>query len=278
MANQHRQLTRRAPAKINLFLHIIGRRPDGYHNLQTVFQFLDRCDILHFTRKPENDITLSSALPGVADNDNLIMKAAKLLKTSTNCPLGADIRLEKNIPMGSGLGGGSSDAATTLLALNELWELQLPTAALMPLGRKLGADVGIFLYQKTAFAEGIGDELTAIDTPMPWYVILVPSVHVSTPAMYAHPSLKRDTAPITAADYLKGVPCHNDFSPLVCQEYPLIKEALSWLSQFGPARLTGSGAGLFLPCKSEAQAIDIVGQIPTGMIGFAAKGQNQAPF
>lgn len=276
MADQSDRLTLPSPAKINLFLHIIGRRTDGYHNLQTVFQFLSLCDTLSFTL--DENIILESTLPGVKMEDNLITKAAHLLKTHTHCPLGARISLAKQIPMGSGLGGGSSNAATTLIALNRLWQLNLTTAELLPLGRQLGADVGIFLYGHAAFAQGIGDEFTPVDPPTPWYVILIPKVNVSTIAMYTHPQLIRNTPAMTVEDYLNGHPCHNDFSPLVCQEYPKIAKAIDWLSQFGPAQLTGSGAGIFLPCQSQAQAQDIVGQIPDGMIGFAATGQNHSPL
>jgi 4-diphosphocytidyl-2-C-methyl-D-erythritol kinase len=276
MAHQSDRLVLPSPAKINLFLHIIGRRPDGYHDLQTVFQFLSLCDTLSFDLSEQ--LILKSQLPGVEPADNLIIKAANLLKTKTGCTLGARIQLEKRIPMGSGLGGGSSNAATTLIALNRLWQLNLTTEELLPLGRQLGADVGIFLYGHAAFAEGIGDEFTAIEPPTPWYVILIPKVNVSTIAMYTHPQLIRNTPAISVEDYLSGYPCHNDFSPLVCQEYPIIAQALHWLAQFGEARLTGSGAGIFLPCQNERQAQDIVGQIPDGMIGFAAQGQNHSPL
>lgn len=271
-------LTLPSPAKINLFLHIVGRRPDGYHHLQTVFQFIDYCDTLSFKLEENHEVILETPLLGVAPLDNLIVKAANLLKTHTGCALGARIQLEKKIPMGSGLGGGSSNAATTLIALNRLWGLNLTTEELLPLGRQLGADVGIFIYGHAAFAQGIGDEFTTVEPPTPWYVILVPPVHVSTIAMYTHPDLIRNTPEISAQDYLKGAPVHNDFSPLVCQEYPLIAKMLAWLSQFGDARLTGSGAGLFLPCQNQRQAQDIVGQIPDGMIGFAAQGQNHSPL
>ncbi len=273
MADQS-QLSLPSPAKINLFLHIVGRRPDGYHNLQTVFQFLSLCDTLHF--ELDDKLTLESQLPGLAPQDNLIIKAANLLKAKTGCSKGARIHVEKHIPMGSGLGGGSSNAATTLVALNRLWELHLTIDELLPLGRQLGADVGIFLFGHAAFAQGIGDEFISITPPTPWYAILVPPVHVSTIAMYTHPALIRDTPAINAEDYRKAN--SNDFSPLVCKEYPLIAQALEWLSQFGEARLTGSGAGLFVPCQNEQQAQDIVGQIPDGMIGFAAQGQNQSPL
>jgi 4-diphosphocytidyl-2-C-methyl-D-erythritol kinase len=278
MADQPNTLTLPSPAKINLFLHIVGKRSDGYHNLQTVFQFLTLQDTLRFDLNVDQSVILESQLPGVEPADNLIIKAAHLLKNKTGCTKGARIQLEKRIPMGSGLGGGSSNAATTLIALNRLWQLNLNTAELLSLGRQLGADVGIFIYGHAAFAEGIGDEFTAIEPPTPWYVILVPAVHVSTIDMYKHPQLIRDTPKISVEDYLSHHHCHNDFSPLVCREYPAIADALHWLAQFGPAHLTGSGAGLFLPCANERQAQDIVGQIPDGMIGFAAQGQNHSPL
>lgn len=276
--NKNTALTLASPAKINLFLHIVGRRADGYHNLQTVFQFLDYCDTLQFELDESGAITLASNLHNVAPADNLIMKAAQLLKTTYDCPMGANIKFEKRIPMGSGLGGGSSNAATTLIALNQLWKLNLNLETLLPIGRKLGADVGIFLYGHAAFAEGIGDEFTAIEPPTPWYVILMPPVAVSTIAMFTDPDLTRNTLPIKPQDYLSGTPCHNDFSKLVCKKYPVIADALAWLCQFGDARLTGSGAALFLPCQNQQQARDIVGQIPDGMIGFAAQGLNHSPL
>jgi 4-diphosphocytidyl-2-C-methyl-D-erythritol kinase len=276
MADQSHRLTLPSPAKINLFLHIIGKRADGYHNLQTVFQFLSLCDTLGFIL--DDQVILESPLPGVQPEDNLIIKAANLLKAHTGCTKGARITLNKHIPMGGGLGGGSSNAATTLIALNRLWQLNLTTEELLPLGRKLGADVGIFLYGHAAFAQGIGDEFIAIEPPEPWYVILMPPVHVSTIAMFQHPKLNKNTPQISVEDYLAGYPCHNDFSPLVCQEYPIIAQAIDWLSQFGPAHLTGSGAGIFLSCQNQTQAQDIVGQIPDGMIGFAAQGQNHSPL
>ncbi|MFA6037333.1 MAG: 4-(cytidine 5'-diphospho)-2-C-methyl-D-erythritol kinase [Legionellales bacterium] len=277
MADQSYTLTLPSPAKINLFLHIIGKRLDGYHDLQTVFQFLSLKDTLSFKLEPE-EIILESQLPDVKPEDNLIFKAAQLLKQTTGCTQGARIYLEKNIPMGGGFGGGSSNAATTLIALNRLWELNLSTEALLPLARQLGADVSIFIYGHAAFAEGTGDKFIPVNPPEPWYVILMPPVHVSTVAMFKHPQLSRNTAPITVDEYLNGYPCHNDFSPLVCQEYPVVRETLDWLKQFGPACLTGSGAGLFLPCQNKAQAQDIIGQIPAGMIGCAAQGQNQSPL
>jgi 4-diphosphocytidyl-2-C-methyl-D-erythritol kinase len=273
MADQ--SLTLPSPAKINLMLHIVGKRTDGYHNLQTVFQFLSVGDTLSF--KLAEDINVEGNIDNIALEDNLIFKAAQLLKQTTGCTKGAHIHLEKRIPMGSGLGGGSSNAATTLIALNHLWELHLTKAQLLPLARQLGADVGIFIYGHAAFAEGIGDEFTPVEPPAPWYVILIPPVHVSTIAMYRHPHLIRNTPSIKAEDYLQYLG-DNDFSPLVCQEYPEIKQALDWLCQFGKAYLTGSGAGLYLSCQNQAQAQDIVGQIPSGMLGFAAQGQNHSPL
>ncbi|MGA2654767.1 MAG: 4-(cytidine 5'-diphospho)-2-C-methyl-D-erythritol kinase [Gammaproteobacteria bacterium] len=271
MADQ--SLTLPSPAKLNLMLHIVGQRPDGYHNLQTVFQFLSIGDTLSFELAKE--ITLKSDLENVATEDNLIYKAAQLLKQTTGCNKGAHIQLVKRIPMGSGLGGGSSNAATTLIALNRLWHTNLSKTQLLTLARQLGADVGIFIYGHAAFAEGIGDEFTQVNPPESWYVVLVPPVHVSTVAIYRHPHLIRNTPLIKSEDYLRYLG-ENDFSPLVCQEYPEIKTALDWLKQFGQAYLTGSGAGLYLPCESKAQAQDIVGQIPSGMLGFAAQGQNQS--
>lgn len=312
MADQSYTLILPSPAKINLFLHIIGKRADGYHNLQTVFQFLSLKDTLSFKLEAQeislecqasslraegeaNQVNLRNSKPGllpamrnargrndeiekVALEDNLIFKAAQLLKQKTGCQKGARIFLEKNIPMGGGFGGGSSNAATTLVALNRLWELNLSTEELLPLGRQLGADVSIFIYGHAAFAQDTGDKFIPVDPPEPWYVILMPPVHVSTVAMFKHPQLSRNTASITVDDYLNGYPCHNDFSPLVCQEYPVVKETLDWLKQFGPAQLTGSGAGLFLPCQNKAQAQDIIGQIPATMIGCAAQGQNHSPL
>ncbi len=277
MVHQSQKLVLPAPAKLNLFLHITGKRPDGYHNLQTVFQFLSLSDTLTFEAH-DHDIILETPIEGVANADNLIVKAAHLLKAKTGCTKGARISLDKKIPMGSGLGGGSSNAATTLIALNRLWQTNLSKEELLPLGRQLGADVSIFIYGHAAFAQGIGDEFIAVSPPTPWYVVLIPRVNVSTVAMYTHPELIRNTPKISVEEYLQTLPNDNDFSPLVCEEYPLIASAISWLSQFGEARLTGSGAGIYLPCADQRQAQDIIGQIPDGMIGCAATGQNQSPL
>lgn len=266
-----------APAKVNLFLHITGRRDDGYHLLQSVFRLLDHGDTLDITMRSDGKIERIGALPGVPADQDLCVRAARLLQAHTGCKEGAAIGLEKRIPMGGGLGGGSSDAATVLLALNRLWELHLPRTELMQLGLKLGADVPVFIFGKNAWAEGVGEQLSAIALPPAWYVVLTPDVHVSTAQVFASRELTRDTNPAKMAAFFKGFG-HNDLEPLVCRNYPAVASALEWLRQFGDARMSGSGASVFLELESEVAAQRIFSLKPEAWRGFVAQGLEQHPL
>ncbi len=266
-----------APAKLNLFLHVVGRRPDGYHLLQTVFRFLDVGDWLEIAPREDGRIRLLSPLPGVPQEQDLCWRAAHLLQRHSGCGLGADIRLDKRLPLGGGLGGGSSDAATVLLALNRLWRLHLPRTQLQQLGLVLGADVPIFLFGRSAFAQGVG-ELLAAWTPEPAsYVVLVPGEHVSTPAVFAHAALTRDTPCVRIADLSQGFG-HNDLEPVVCALYPQVAEALAWLKTRGDARMTGSGACVFAAFPERAQAEQVFAERPGHLQGFVADGVDQHPL
>lgn len=267
-----------APAKLNLFLHITGRRPDGYHQLQTVFQFLDVADTLYFQRRDDDRITLSPALAGVPAEDNLIVRAARALQAASGCRLGADIHLEKRLPMGGGLGGGSSDAATALLGLNQLWDLRLGEEALASLGLRLGADVPVFVRGRAAFAEGVGEQLQAVEIPEPYYLVLTPAAHVSTAAVFSHADLTRSTPAITLAAFLRGSPgqnLHNDCENVVRKLAPAVDSALNWLGRHGPARMTGTGACCFLECVSREHAEALLASSP--IPGFVTRGRNQSP-
>lgn len=263
-----------SPAKINLFLHIIGRRPDGYHELQTVFQFLDYYDELDFQVRSDSQIQLSSQIP---IENNIILKAAQLLQQVSETTLGADITLHKRIPMGGGLGGGSSNAATTLLALNHLWQLKLPEAKLHELGLKLGADVPVFIKGKAAWAEGIGEKLSPVLLPEPWYVVVLPTQAVSTAEIFSAVELTRNTRPITIQEFLEGE-TRNDFEPLVRKRYPEIGRAIDWLNQYASARLTGSGSSVFAEVATKKEAEQIVAKIPQPFKAFMAKGLNCSPL
>lgn len=269
-------LTCLAPAKLNLFLHIIGRRSDGYHNLQTVFQFLDFADTLHFKLRQDGQITLHDNT-GLAVAHNIVWRAANLLKSHAAATIGVDIYLEKRIPIGGGLGGGSSNAATTLLALNYLWELQLPYATLLQYALQLGADVPIFVFGQAAFAEGIGEQLQAINPPTPWYVVLIPDCQVNTTEFFSHPELTRDTSPIRIGSFQldKG---HNDFTPLVRKMFPQITMAMDWLQQYTEARLTGSGCCVFGAFAKQQQAEEVLAKLPKELRGFVAQGLNVSPI
>ena len=272
------RLTLPAPAKLNLFLHITGRRPDGYHLLQTVFQFLEQADTLHFARRTDGQILLTPELPGVPSTSNLIVRAARLLQAHTGCTQGADIELEKRLPMGGGIGGGSSDAATTLLGLNRLWGLDLPLDELAALGLELGADVPVFIQGHAAWAEGVGETLTPVDIPEPWYLVLTPQAHISTADVFCHAQLTRDTPAITVAAFLGGVSARsiqNDCENIVRQLSPEVDAALTWLAQHGTARMTGTGACCFVACPDciTAEHLLAISPIP----GFVSKGCNQSP-
>jgi len=266
-----------APAKINRFLHITRQRADGYHELQTIFQFLDYADELYFSISNNKNITLKDPIEGVKAEDNLIIKAAKLLQNESHCPLGATISLTKRLPMGGGLGGGSSDAATTLVALNQLWQVNLETPQLASLGVQLGADVPIFVHGFSAWAEGVGEQLKPIQLDEPWFVILIPNVSVSTAKIFSDPSLKRNCTPINEADFFNGQG-HNVCQALVCQLYPEVAEALDWLDQFAPAIMTGTGACIFAAFNTREEAQKILSKKPEKFKGFVAQGANQSPL
>lgn len=266
-----------APGKLNLFLHITGRRPDGYHLLQTVFRLIDYADSLSFRVREDGLVTMERPTPGVAPERELCLRAARLLQQASGCPLGAEIRVEKRLPLGGGLGGGSSDAATTLLALNRLWRLNLKRERLMQLGLQLGADVPLFVFGENAFAEGIGEKLEAVSLPSCWYLVLVPPVEVSTREIYASSQLTRNTNPIkiSAFSIEQG---HNDLEPVVCANYPVIEAHLSWLRRFGRAAMTGSGSCVFAAFSQENAAQQALAGLPAGMQGFVARGLERHPL
>ncbi len=269
-------LTLPAPAKLNLFLHINGLRADGYHDLQTVFQLLDYGDTLHLQPRADNKILLFSDLD-LPMEQNLVWRAAKSLHMLTNKSCGVTIQLEKRLPSGGGLGGASSDAATTLVALNRLWNINLPLNRLAEIGRQIGADVPVFIGGHSAWGEGIGEILTTVDLPSLWYLILQPPCQVITSEIFSHPELTRDTPRITIHDFLAGNG-HNDFEAIVRRQYPPINEALNWLTQFGLARLTGSGSCIFAAFPSFNQALGVAERAPDRYKHFIAKGVNRSPL
>lgn len=266
-------LTVPAPAKLNLFLHITGRRTDGYHELQTLFQLLDYGDELTFTPRSDDKIQLLNPLPGVPDSDNLIVRAALALQKTCRVKAGVDIGLIKRIPSGGGLGGGSSDAATTLLALNHLWKLHLPLSQLAAIGLPLGADIPVFIHGQTAWAEGVGEHLTAVELPQMWYLVLCPKCHVSTAEIFNHKELTRDTPAITIRAFL-GQGGKNNCQPVVEKLYPEVKKARQWLDNFSSAHMTGTGACVFARFDSEAQARAVLAAKPGCWEGFVARGVN----
>ena len=266
-------LTLPAPAKLNLMLHIVGRRADGYHELQTLFQFLDHGDELSFRLRADGEIRLHTALPGVDHESNLIVRAARLLQRTSNCSLGADITLLKRLPMGGGIGGGSSDAATTLLGLDYLWNLHLGEERLAELGLSLGADVPVFVRGRAAFAEGVGERLQPVDLPEPWFLVIAPQVSVSTAEIFADPELTRNTPAITVRSLLAGGG-HNDCQPIVEKRYPEVRNALSLLNKFVPASMTGTGACVFGSFPNEGEADKVRRQLPDTLPSFVARGRN----
>jgi 4-diphosphocytidyl-2-C-methyl-D-erythritol kinase len=270
-----------APAKLNLFLHVVGRRGDGYHLLQTVFRFLDVGDTLEILPRLDGLIHLRSPLPGVPPERDLCWRAAHLLQKHTGCRLGADIRLSKRLPMGGGLGGGSSDAATVLLVLNRLWKLDLPREELQRLALQLGADVPVFVFGQSAFAQGVGEVLTPWVPPPASYVVLVPSVHVSTPAIFADSALTRDTPSVRISALSEGLRNHdlrNDLEPVACALYPEVVESLAWLKEWGDARMTGSGACVFAAFSDRTEAERVFARRPGHLNGFVADGVDRHPL
>jgi 4-diphosphocytidyl-2-C-methyl-D-erythritol kinase len=270
-----------APAKLNLFLHILRRRPDGYHELQTCFQFVDLGDEITIEVRNDERIRRVVDMPGVAEEADLCVRAARALQAAAGCRLGADISVRKRIPMGGGLGGGSSDAATCLVALNQLWRLNLPKEELAALGLKLGADVPVFVHGRAAWAEGVGERLTPLYPPLAPaetnYLIVKPNIGVSTAVVFQDPELTRNSAPITIHGFLASGG-RNDCVGVVRRRYPEVARALDWLSAFGSARLTGTGACVFLACESMDRGREIQGQLPPGLDGFLARGLNDSPL
>lgn len=269
-----------APAKLNLFLHVVGRRQDGYHLLQTVFRFLDFSDQLSFAVRPDGIVRLHNPIAGVPEEKDLCVRAAKLLQQKTATTQGVDIFMQKQIPMGGGLGGGSSDAATTLLALNHLWKVNLNPEQLLELGLQLGADVPVFIFGQNAFAEGVGEKLAAIELPPAWYLVLVPPVQVSTAEIFTSKELTRNTIPITIPPFSvwQG---HNDLELVVCRAYPEVARCLEWLKRLENttiAAMSGSGACVFAEFATERAARAAFEQIPDDMQGFVAKGLDCHPM
>lgn len=266
-----------APAKLNLFLYIIGRRDNGYHDLQTLFQFLDVGDKLSITPNETGIIRLSPDIVGIDKEDNLIYRAAMALKIATGSKKGADIHLEKVLPIGGGLGGGSSNAATTLVALNYLWNTQCSTAQLAALGLTLGADVPVFVNGITAFAEGVGEILHPSNPAEKWYVVAKPDVSISTAAIFSHPNLTRNSPKRTLNALLTGK-YENDCEKIVRELFPEVDKAISWLVEYAPSRLTGTGACVFAEFNNAHDARSVLNQLPNWLTGFVARGVNRSPL
>ena len=271
-----------APAKLNLFLHVVGRRSDGYHLLQTAFRFIDYGDELSFVVRADGAIRRTTPMEGVPAEQDLSVRAAQALQRETGCREGADIGIVKRLPMGGGLGGGSSDAATTLIALNRLWRTGLTRDRLQRLALTLGADVPVFVFGKNAFAEGIGERLKALQLPPAWYLILVPELAVSTAEIFSAAELTRNTNAITIAAFSVGlarnIPGRNDLEPVVCRRYPQVARHLEWLRRYGDARMTGSGACVFCAFDSEEHARRALSELPADMRGFVARGLDRHPL
>jgi 4-diphosphocytidyl-2-C-methyl-D-erythritol kinase len=272
-----------APAKLNLFLHVVGRRPDGYHLLQTVFQLLDYGDLLDFHLRDDGVIRRITDVPGVPEESDLVVRAARLLQSTLGAgPLpGVDIAVTKRLPMGGGLGGGSSDAATTFMALNQLWQAGKTRQELMALGLSLGADVPFFIFGRNAFAEGVGERLQAVDGLDCWFVVIEPGVSVPTPAIFSAQELTRDSDLVTIPDFSEALQNgfgKNDLQTVAAKLFPEVAAAIEWLAQYGKARMTGSGACVFMPCDSEAQADRVLAAAPSRWKAWKARGIRQHPL
>jgi len=278
-----------APAKLNLFLHVVGRRADGYHLLESVFQLLDFGDDISIAVRGDGVIRRGSDIPGVPESEDLVIRAAQALKAASGTSLGAEIGVTKRIPMGGGLGGGSSDAATVLLALNRLWNLRLNRAQLMAIGVKLGADVPFFLYGQNAFAAGIGEQLQALDLPPRWFVVLKPPAAVPTVEIFRAPDLTRDTKSVKIADFPAGewsfpqTRFANDLQPVAFDRYPVVAQAAQWLAQHDAAaaitaRMTGSGACVFSAFATEQEARRVYVERPARYEGFVARSLHRHPL
>lgn len=270
-----------APAKLNLFLHVVGRRADGYHLLQSVFVLIDRCDHLRLRVREDGQVRRANEVPGVPEEADLSIRAARALQAASGTLMGADIEVDKRIPIGGGLGGGSSDAATVLKVLDREWGTHLGPGALAALGARLGADVPFFLFGRPAWVEGAGERLTAIAVPPRWYAVLVPPVHVPTPVIFAAPELTRDSEALKMEDFSAAAgtsELRNDLERVAVFRYPVIGEHLRWLGQFAEARMTGSGACVFAQFGARAEAERVIDAMPAGMRGFVAQGLEQHPL
>jgi len=274
-----------APAKLNLFLHVVGRRPDGYHLLQTAFQLIDHGDLLHFSLRDDGHIVRTTELAGVPAESDLIVRAARLLQAAATAKFpgkafGADIAIDKRLPMGGGLGGGSSDAATTLMALDHLWQTGLTRQELMDLGLQLGADVPFFIFGRNAFAEGIGERMQAIDTPPTWFVVIEPGVSVPTARIFSSPELTRDSKPVKITDFSRAIAGYgkNDLQVVACKLFPPIAEAIEWLGRYGDARMTGSGACVFCGFAQEGKADEALESVPAHWKAWKAKALARHPL
>jgi 4-diphosphocytidyl-2-C-methyl-D-erythritol kinase len=280
-----------APAKLNLFLHVTGRRPDGYHLLQSVFQLIDRADTLHFDLRDDGRIVRTTEVPGVPQEHDLIVRALHLLadearrRTGRAVP-GIDVAVEKILPMGGGLGGGSSDAATALMVANHLWQAGLSRAELMALGLPLGADIPFFIFGETAFAEGVGEALQDVNGPDCWYVVIEPGVSVPTPAIFGATDLTRDSKPVTISDFSRYLSVQNelggfgrnDLQAVAARLFPPVAEAVEWLGNYGQARMTGSGACVFCALSSGSKADDVLAQVPGKWKAWKAKALAHHPL
>lgn len=270
-----------APAKINLFLHVVGRRPDGYHLLQTAFRMLDRADILRFLPRDDGEVRLARPLPGVPEETDLCVRAARLLQAESGTRQGVTIDLDKRLPMGGGLGGGSSDAATVLLALNRLWDLNLQRRRLQELALSLGADVPFFVFGQSAFAEGVGEDLLPLALPAAWYLVVEPPVSVPTAEIFSDQGLTRNTEIIRMPTFPaagNGQIGRNDLEPVACKRYPQVAVALEWLAKFGEARMSGSGACVFAGFGSENEAKSAFANVPSGWKAWVARGLDEHPL
>jgi 4-diphosphocytidyl-2-C-methyl-D-erythritol kinase len=273
-----------APAKLNLFLHVIGRRPDGYHMLQSVFTLIDRCDEVRLRVREDGQVRRTAELPGVPESEDLAVRAALLLKEASGSPKGVDIEIEKRIPLGAGLGGGSSDAATVLLALDRLWETGFGADALAELGAALGADVPFFIHGSSAWVEGVGERITPIELPCLWYLVLTPPVAVPTGVVFAAPELTRNTEPLKMEDFSAqplesvGPRFRNDLEPVVTARYPIVREHLEWLRRHADARMTGSGSCVFASFATREEAQSVLDRLPAPMQGFVAQGIGHHPL
>jgi len=265
-----------APAKLNLFLHVTGRRADGYHELQTVFQLIDLCDTIALSVRPDGLIERPDGPPGVDPEADLTVRAARALQVATGCRLGATLRVRKRIPMGGGLGGGSSDAATVLLGLNELWGCRMQVDQLARLGLPLGADVPVFVRGSSAWGQGVGEDLQPLELPESWYVVIHPGVAVGTRDVFQSPELTRNSPVITIRAFFESGG-RNDCEPVVRARFPAVAEALDWLGRFAPARLTGTGSCIFAPCATAIDAERLAARVPDRWTSYVARGLNVSP-